>query len=403
MPAVDYADLTHTGPDTLAGRYLRTFWQPISRSQDLAPGDTIPVQIMSEWLTLYRGESGVPHVVAFRCAHRGTQLSTGWVEGDCIRCLYHGWKYDASGGCVEQPGEDEVVASRVRIRSYPTQEYLGLIFVYLGEGEPPPIKRFPDFEAASELAVGPPQTWPCNFFNRIDNACDPLHVGYTHRTALGRVGRDAHVNGRGAAATLTAQETDYGVRTTCETPGRPPDYLHFHMPNINQLGTEAEPTTTNAAASPWGDRLFWRVPIDDTSCVSYLVGILRLRGDPDDQERRRRAAQSVSVSPNDVAEAILVGKMRLRDVPESFNQREMFWVEDYVTEVGQGSMAPRAEDHLGRRDAGVLLLRKIWMRELEKVAAGLQVKRWTSPAGLLSVGELPRPVVNNQSSPADRK
>src|SRR5207253_10607104 len=70
------------GPGTLAGRYLRTFWQPVARSQDLRRGDALPIHIMNERLTLYRGESGATYAVAFRCAHRGTQLSTGWVEED---------------------------------------------------------------------------------------------------------------------------------------------------------------------------------------------------------------------------------------------------------------------------------------------------------------------------------
>src|SRR6266542_3694406 len=88
-------DFAHTGPGTPAGRFLR------------------------EDYTLYRGEEGQVHLVDFRCAHRGTQLSTGWVEGDCIRCFYHGWKYDGAGQCVEQPAEDAGFASKVRIRSYP--------------------------------------------------------------------------------------------------------------------------------------------------------------------------------------------------------------------------------------------------------------------------------------------
>ncbi len=386
MSDVGLEDLAPTGPDTVAGRYLRTFWQPVYRAQDLKAGVAVPIQIMNERLTLYRGESGAAHVVAFRCAHRGTQLSTGWVEDDCIRCVYHGWMYDGSGQCVEQPGEDEAFTSRVRIRSYPVQEYVGLIFAYLGEGEPPPMKRFPDFEVASNLAVGPPQPWPCNYFNRIDNACDPLHVGFTHSTTLRRVGRDDHVNTRGPVSTMTAEETDYGVITTVRTPGRPDSVLHFHMPNINQLGAETEAPPANEVRSPWGDRLFWRVPVDDENCVSYLVGILRLPSDPEVQERRRRAAESVSVSPNDMAEDILAGRTRLAEIPETFNQREMFWVEDYVTEVGQGPIAPRSEDRLGRRDVGVLLLRQVWMRELEKVAEGRPLKEWTSPANLAAVG-----------------
>src|SRR3954451_8659959 len=141
-----YTDFVHTGPGTLAGRYLRSFWQPVALSQDLPAGRALPIRIMSEDFTLYRGESGTPHLVAFRCAHRGTQLSTGWVEGDDLRCFYHGWKYDETGQCVEMPAEDPSFPPKVKIRSYPVQEYLGLIFAYLGEGEPPALPRFPALE-----------------------------------------------------------------------------------------------------------------------------------------------------------------------------------------------------------------------------------------------------------------
>src|ERR1700733_16334261 len=79
------ADCTSTGPGTVAGRYLRQFWQPIYHSADLAVSRPVPLQIMSEDFTLYRGESGQVHLVDARCPHRGTQLSSGWVEGEGLR------------------------------------------------------------------------------------------------------------------------------------------------------------------------------------------------------------------------------------------------------------------------------------------------------------------------------
>src|SRR5581483_5050436 len=142
-----WTDFVHTGPGTLAGRWLRTFWHPVLRSADLSAGRALPIRIMTEYFTLYRGEGGVAHLLAFRCAHRGTQLSTGWVEGDALRCFYHGWRYDASGQCVEQPAEPEPFCQRIKIRSYPIQEYLGLVFAYLGAGDQPPMMRFPEFDA----------------------------------------------------------------------------------------------------------------------------------------------------------------------------------------------------------------------------------------------------------------
>ena len=130
---VNFMDFYYTGPGTLAGRYMRKFWHPVCRAEDLQPGWAKPIKILGEEFTLYRGEGGKPHVVDFRCAHRQTQLSVGWVEDDCIRCRFHGWKYDSSGQCVEQPAEKESFAEKIRIRSCPTEEYLKLIFVYFGD------------------------------------------------------------------------------------------------------------------------------------------------------------------------------------------------------------------------------------------------------------------------------
>jgi 5,5'-dehydrodivanillate O-demethylase len=90
-------DVVHTGPGTLAGRYLRGFWQPVAVAADLAPGTAQAVRVLGEEFALYRGQGGTPFLVDQRCAHRGAQLSVGWVEDDCLRCFYHGWKYDSSG------------------------------------------------------------------------------------------------------------------------------------------------------------------------------------------------------------------------------------------------------------------------------------------------------------------
>src|SRR4051812_47717690 len=88
----DYKDFSRTGPDTLAGRYLRKmFWWPVARAQDLKPGRAVPLRLMGEEFALYRGAAGDAHVIEPRCPHRGTLLSTGWVEDDSIRCFYHGW------------------------------------------------------------------------------------------------------------------------------------------------------------------------------------------------------------------------------------------------------------------------------------------------------------------------
>jgi 5,5'-dehydrodivanillate O-demethylase oxygenase subunit len=390
MSDAAYAELVHTGPGTIAGRYLRRFWQPVYRSQDLASGQAVPIRIMSEDLTLYRGASGTPHLVAVRCAHRGTQLSTGWVEEDCLRCLYHGWKYDATGQCVEQPGEDEGFAAKVRIRSYPTQEYLGLVFAYLGQGEPPPLRRYPDFDLPGVQEVGPPEYWPCNYFNRIDNIPDAGHVIFTHHESIMRAGRPDRLTAR----SVHSEEVEYGTRTTIAVAGRPPEYLHFHMPNVNQVRAQVQMEgSLEDAASLWADRLFWRVPVDDEHCVSFVVELIHLMGEAAEayQERRRQTQEAIATSPNEIAAAVLAGRVRLKDLDARLSTYKLFWVEDYVTQVGLGSIADRANERLGRMDTGVILLRKIWQRELRALGEGRPLTEWTTPAGLAEM-HVPAPV-----------
>src|SRR3954449_191875 len=107
--------LTQTGPRTDMGRLLRRFWQPVAVSQTLKHGRAVPLRVLGEDLTLYRGESGTAHLVAGRCAHRRTVLHTGWVQGDEIRCIYHGWKYAGTGQCTEAPAEGTAAAARIKI------------------------------------------------------------------------------------------------------------------------------------------------------------------------------------------------------------------------------------------------------------------------------------------------
>ncbi len=376
VPSLDFAC---TGPDTLAGQYLRRFWHPVYRSQDLLSGKMVPIQIMSERFTLYRGETGIPHVIAFRCAHRGTQLSTGWVEGDSVRCRYHGWKYVGSGQCVEQPGEEESCASKVQIRSYPTKEYLGHIFAYLGDGETPPLRRFPDFERPGVVEAATPEIWPCNYFSRIEN--DPNHVPFVHRESLVRAGRTERLFPR----KVSAEETEYGVRMGMSTPREPPAFLHFHMPNVIQSRSRVRVEGSQEDVNTlWADRYLMHVPIDDENNVTFIADWIPVTGAAAESYNKRRlqARKTMSVSPNQIAEAVLAGKMRIEDMDRETPTYYSFWVEDYVSLVGQGPIADRANERLIQADIGVVFIRKIWERELRALAEGLPLKEWTTPAGL---------------------
>jgi 5,5'-dehydrodivanillate O-demethylase len=375
MTQGDFTDFVHTGPGTPAGRFMRSFWQPVYVAQDLQSGVAKPIKIMNEDFTLYRGESGRPYVVDFRCAHRQTQLSAGWVEEDCVRCFYHGWKYDGSGQCVEIPGEDESVASKVQIKSHPVQEYLGLVFVYLGEGEPPSMPRYPECEGPGILDALTKGIWPCNYFSQLDNAGDPIHIPFTHKEARKRAGIQTPI------FRISPEETEYGIKYTSTSAEGKKVIRHFFMPNIVQLITNLRHDGILLEDSPSGGaimpRLVWQVPVDDQSFTAFVVTYIPLTGEKAEKfwELRRQAQHDDGPSPQELGAAILAGRQQIRDVkvPDVY---KLIQVEDYVAQVGQGPTPDHSRDRLCRNDIGVVLLRKIWERELRNLVEGRVPKSW---------------------------
>jgi 5,5'-dehydrodivanillate O-demethylase oxygenase subunit len=371
------ADFSRTGPGTLAGRYMRRFWQPVHLAGELAPGHAVPIRLMGEDLTLYRGESGVPHVLAFRCAHRGMQLSAGWVEGDCLRCSYHGWMYDGSGQCVQQPAEDPAFAAKVRLAAYPTREYLGLVFTFLGDA-PTPLPRYPWFERGLERADGVLQassyTRRCNYFQNVENNVDELHLPFTHRTS----GYTEH----GLNADLPrveAEETDYGMVQYGHRTGEKVRTSHYLMPTmIHFRASPLFPFETD-----WRDVLSYRVPIDDVSHRSPVITLVHVR--PEDvaryeaEQARVRAQLAGLPSQDEVADAVLSGRVRMQDIPD---RPDLVLIQDHIAQEGQGAIVDRAAERLGRSDAAIVLLRKIWRRELEALAEGRPLKTWADAPDL---------------------
>lgn len=385
----DYRDFAHTGPGTLAGRYMRMFWHPVAYSGEVAAGQAMPVRLMSEDFTLYRGETGTPHLVGFRCAHRNAQLSIGWVEGDCIRCYYHGWKYESSGQCVDQPPEPTPFDTKVRIPSYPTQEYLGLIFVYVGEGESPPLPRYPDLEGYPEVPDAAHWVEPteesfvrrCNWFQHQENSLDPTHLGFVHAGPGVYDGRVREDNPR-----LSVEETGWGVSISYWWRTGASRVMQIGMPNLHNF--YALPYGGDEIG--WLENLCWKVPIDDET--HRQIGVHRLPGGPNDDRVRRyheRRAQRVAkrdLLHSDLAEAVLAGKLRREDVDRERTHIVAF--QDDIAQVGQGRIVDRRNERLGRPDVGVILLRKIWSRELRALAEGGPLQPWYRPPTLTAVNKL---------------
>ncbi|HMN43796.1 MAG TPA: Rieske 2Fe-2S domain-containing protein [Povalibacter sp.] len=386
LPDGTPVDYIRTGPGTLAGQYLRKFWQPVYVARKLEPGRSVPLVIMSQKLALYRSQEGKVHCVDNRCAHRGVMLSAGWVEGDNIRCPYHGWMYDGTGQCVQQPLEGRGFCKNVRIGGYPTQEYLGLIFIYLGEGEPPEFPRFPEWEKA-KFNVAAIDTRGCNYFNNVENFQDEGHVWFTHRSSA------FEALNLEMLPKLSVERTDWGLRNVATTPdGRRRETL-FGMPNAGAFMVEpnnikrAGEKNYKAEDTAWQLFAGWRVPVDDYSHLQVHTIAVFLDGEPSPEYVKRWHDFSDSDEEgHEVARKVMEGKVPYDDIPKLCHHVPL--AQDEVCQVGQGVIPDRRKgvEFLGASDVAIVALRKLWVEELTALQEGRPLRNWQRPAGLLPKG-----------------
>lgn len=386
--SLQLADLEPVGPGTPAGRYFRLFWQPVMRARNLRSGQPKPIQVLGEKFTIYRGESGISHVVDFRCAHRGTQLSLGWIEGDTLRCRYHGWRFDGTGQCVEQPNEDRPFCDKVRLRSYPTREYAGLIFAFLGEGTPPPFQLFPDLDQPGVIVTDPVEVLPCNYWNKFDN--DHGHIPWVHRaTAFRRNRMDLLVLRQEAM-----KETEFGMLSSRFVKGETGDVngalgmgklSYFIMPNI-RLFFQRTRAKGFENSNLWDTKVVWMVPMHDQAFMAFDVTHTPIEGDEAKAYAESRYTQQEAEAEIrwDQAQQILAGEMTLEDLPADMGAYTSFAIEDYVTQVGMGPLSERGVEHLAATDTKVAMLRRLWLREVSALLEGKPVKQWRLPESPLS-------------------
>src|SRR5687768_15488138 len=137
---------------------------------------------MSEDLVLFRDDAGRPGLLGIHCSHRGADLSYGRLEDGGLRCIYHGWLYDLSGRCLEQPGEPagSTFHERIRHTAYPCIELGGLILTYMGEGQPPEPPTFEFLHVPAAQRFGSRSGRDCNYAQGNEGNIDPEHLGILH-------------------------------------------------------------------------------------------------------------------------------------------------------------------------------------------------------------------------------
>lgn len=373
---IDHKEALRTGPGTLGGRYLRGFWQPVRLSSDIKPGRALQVRVMSQDYTLYRGQSGQAYLLDNRCAHRGTQLSVGTVEGESIRCMYHGWKYDETGQCVQQPAEPRPFCDRIKVRNYPVREYLGLIFAYLGEGDPPPFTQYERFDERADRVRAMVEIAPFGFFQRMENSHDFSHLPFVHKQCFADVEERTLEN---VVPRITSEECGWGLRTHRMDPNGQHLLAYFGMPNINYI------VMGGGTGREWegeGEALFWRLPVDDESHLQFIVmwfgGDKHLVPETTDTEL-------VNEQRNQTARDVLAGRLSIDDVIAASPEPEtafLFGVEDDVVMIGQGVIWDREGEHLGGADVAISLIRRFWTRDLQALHDGKPRTEWRHTADM---------------------
>jgi phenylpropionate dioxygenase-like ring-hydroxylating dioxygenase large terminal subunit len=176
-------ELTHVGPGTPCGEYLRRFWQPVALSKEL---QELPrrVRILGEDLVVFRDKSGQVGCLELHCPHRGTSLEFGLIAEKGIRCCYHGWLMDVDGRILDTPGEpaDSTLKDRLCHGAYPTHEYQGMVFAYMGPPEKKPAFPILDtyHQPGCHMVPLMQHFYPCNWLQIQENVMDPAHLEFLH-------------------------------------------------------------------------------------------------------------------------------------------------------------------------------------------------------------------------------
>jgi phthalate 4,5-dioxygenase oxygenase subunit len=206
------------GPGTPMGDLMRQYWVPALMSSELpeAGGPPLRIRLLGENLIAFRSAAGGAGIVANACPHRGASLFFGRNEGDGLRCVYHGWKFDVAGACIDMPNEpaESNFKEKVRARAYPTRERGGVIWTYMGpRHEPPPL---PDLEPnmAPDAQVSLTMR-ECNWLQALEGDIDTSHLGFLH---LGSVqpeqtkpGSFDYYTVKDRAPRYLAVDTDFGT------------------------------------------------------------------------------------------------------------------------------------------------------------------------------------------------
>ena len=340
--------LTQVTPGKPMGELLRRYWHPIAGVSEFDKRATKPIRLMGEDLVLYKDLSGRFGLIDRHCPHRRADLAYGMVEKEGLRCNYHGWAFCETGQCVSQPFEDVAMPERnikanLKTKAYPVGVRGGLVWAYMG---PQPAPCLPDWEAFSRpniFAQIVVSELPCNWLQCQENSIDPVHFEWMHDNWGKRLREGNDVAYAPRHLELDFDEFEFG----------------FVYKRIREGIDKTHPFWTIGRVALWpncfflGDHFEWRVPIDDENTLSILWKLLHV---PKDCEPY--VQQSIPTWQGPVFD----------DKGQWITSHVMN--QDFLAWAGQGRIADRTQEHLGASDRGIVLMRRRFFEDLERVAAG---------------------------------
>ncbi len=377
--------LTRTGQGTDAGTVLRHYWQPAALADELvSKRPVVPVRLLGEDLVLFRNDDGELGLIGRHCLHRGADLCYGRLEDNGLRCPFHGWHFDRTGQCIEQPGEPDGsrMHESIKTASYPVIEKNGIIFAYMGPGEPPPFPDLDCFRAPSSHVFAFKGLWECNWLQAMEVGIDPAHASFLHRflqdedpaDGYGKQFRDT-ATGTNIPMTkllrdyprpeISVEEMDYGMRLTAL---RHLDDGRTHVRVTNQIFPEAIciPMSRDMTITQW------HVPVDDKTC--YWYSMFTSFGAPVDKtvmrdqrlkEHRlpdytplKNARNNYGYDPDEQ------GEMTYTGMGLDINVHDQWAVES------MGRIQDRTVEHLGKTDVGIIAYRRMLRAAIEHVKSG---------------------------------
>jgi phenylpropionate dioxygenase-like ring-hydroxylating dioxygenase large terminal subunit len=376
--------MTRIGPGTPAGALLRSYWQPVALAEELQAARAVKaVRLLGEDLVLFKNQ-GQYGLLERHCPHRGADLAYGRLEDGGLRCSFHGWLFDTNGKCLATPAEPEGsrMCEHIRQKAYPVSEKSGILFAYLGAGEPPAFPHFDCFVAPNEYTFAFKGYWDCNWLQALEVGIDPAHASWLHKffededpaTSYGRQFRATPADAEMPMSKvlrefdrpeIRVERTQYGMRL--QTLRRISDAkTHLRVTNILFPQAFVIPMSPEMTISQW------HVPVDDYGC--YWYSIFTSFGAPVDKDTMR--AQRLKTYPAPDYKPIFS-----RENSWGFSADEQraktftgmgfdINIHDQWACESQGRIQDRTRENLGTTDKGIVLYRRILMDAIRKNQAG---------------------------------